>query len=892
MERQSRPEDAETSPGGPLEGDAASSSLPQRIGVYRVKDRLGRGGMGEVFLARDERLERWVAVKRIRPDSGLSPEQRERFRREARMAARLSHPAIVQIHDLVTEGAEGDAIVMEYVEGRTLAARIAEGRLETAEALRLAQEIATGLAAAHEAGLIHRDLKAANVVVTRDGHAKILDFGLARPTGKSEETPLTRRGMVVGTLQSMSPEQARGQGVDERSDLFSLGILLYEMLTGLPPFRGLDSAAVLWQVVHETPQSARSLLPDLPAAAASLLDRLLAKDREKRPGSAREVIADLERIAAGAGRPAPQAGSVSDLPTAQMPVLKEAALPPGKGTPPSSLVGPLGRSPRLLWTAAAAALIAVVTTTVLLKLPSRAPLRVAVSTIEVVPAEDESLALAGSGVLTAALSGLAGLEGVAAIDPREASLGGHSPVSMALATAAGEVLTSEIRREGQLARVTLRRLKGADGTVLWTKTFPVPVDRGNLRVLADAVATNVRDAYAGHDLRPDVPRIDVRDQDYAAFLAINQRIDKGTMSIEPELEKIEAVVRSSPRFLEAQTLAARLALNLFESRRDAAFLKRASELVAQAKELSPRDPRPLRQELEIDFAANRTPEAEEILGRLERLLSGDPDLLVLRARLADRQGRINEAADLQAAAVKQAPSWKNVYWLADFEARRGRVAEARKWFDKILRQDPGNLWAKEGLAQVELLYGDLARAGQLYSECIPAIPRRALNNLGMIRFLRGSFEEAADAYRRALATEPTSVSPLIGLADVDLELGRAREAGPLYLRALTRLEDNERTFKLSPLDGMFKALCLARLDRSREAVELAQTQLRRNPENPNLLRLSALVHSLAGERASALNDALDALDRGLQPRFFAGSAFRWLRESPELRARLAPVHLP
>jgi tetratricopeptide (TPR) repeat protein len=526
----------------------------------------------------------------------------------------------------------------------------------------------------------------------------------------------------------------------------------------------------------------------------------------------------------------------------------------------------------------------------LLKRPSRAPLRIAVPPIEVVPADDEPLALAGSGVLTAALSGLTVLEGIAPIDPREASRGGPSPVRMARATAADEVLTSEIRREGALARVTLRRLQGADGRVLWTKTFPVPVDGGG--VLADAVELKIRDAYPDHHLRPGVPKLTVEDQDYAAFLEINQRIDTGAVSLEPELARLEAIVRTSPRFLEAQLLAARLALNLFKARRDIVFLERASELVQQAQEISPGDPRPLRQELEIALAANRIQEAEEILGRLERLLSGDPELLVLRARLADRQGHIDEAAELQTAAVEQAPSWRSFFWLADLEARRGHVAEARRWIEKILRQDPGNLWAKEQLGQIEILYGDLARAERIYAECIPANPRRALNNVGMARFLRGSFAEASVAYRRALAIEPDSIVTLIGLADANLELGRTAEAEPLYRRALALLDENERAVQLSPGDAMLKALCLARLGRSREAVELAQTQLRRNPEDPNLLRLSALVHSLAGERASALNDALAALDKGLQPRFFSGSAFRRLRESPEFRSRLAPPSLP
>jgi serine/threonine-protein kinase len=209
--------------------------------------------MGEVFLAWDTRLRRRVAIKRVRSDRGIAAPSRQRLLREARAVAGLSHPAIVQVHDLIEDEA-GDCIVLEYVKGETLAATLAGGALEPARAVRLTHEIAEGLAAAHAMGIVHRDLKPENVIVTPAGHAKILDFGLARlQTRTVDDTQLTQDGMLLGTFHMMSPEQATCGELDERSDLFSLGIMMYEMLTGLSPFRGATPQETLRRVLSENP---------------------------------------------------------------------------------------------------------------------------------------------------------------------------------------------------------------------------------------------------------------------------------------------------------------------------------------------------------------------------------------------------------------------------------------------------------------------------------------------------------------------------------------------------------------------------------------------------------------------------------------------------------------
>ncbi|MEM1205672.1 MAG: protein kinase [Acidobacteriota bacterium] len=270
--------------------------MVEKIGPYRVYERLGVGGMGEVYKAYDDRLDRWVAIKRIRPDREDAEDNRERFKREARATARLNHPSIVHLYGIFQEG-DSDCIVMEYVEGPTLDKVLKEGALDPLRVANLGHEIAAGLAEAHANGILHRDLKAENIIITRKGRAKILDFGLAKPILNSELDPvLTGKGQLVGTSRAMSPEYVSGEKVDHRSDLFALGVLLYECLTGQSPFKAHNTLATLKQVMLFKPPPVKQINGKVPPELSDLIDRLLAKEPKDRPQSAHEVSLAFGRL--------------------------------------------------------------------------------------------------------------------------------------------------------------------------------------------------------------------------------------------------------------------------------------------------------------------------------------------------------------------------------------------------------------------------------------------------------------------------------------------------------------------------------------------------------------------------------------------------------------------
>jgi eukaryotic-like serine/threonine-protein kinase len=836
----------------------------QTIGPYTLDKRLGAGGMGEVYQAYDQRLDRWVAIKLIRAEAAESEKARERFRREARAAARLSHHSIIQIYDIL-ESEEGDAIVMELVEGESLGRRLGRGPLSIDETVHLGREIAEGLAAAHARGIVHRDLKPDNVMITAEGRAKILDFGLAKRL--EGEASLTEDHRVIGTYRSMSPEQAKGLDLDHRSDLFSLGILFYEMLSGRPPFDGGSTLDTLTRICTYRQTPLRQLNPAVPEELSYLVDHLLEKEPSRRPRTAREVVKSLDELGVAVAQRFPSAASATLFETPLASPVKEAEEARGGAD-----AAPAARGKRLtLAVVLAALLLAAGLIWSLAKLRQPPLLYVAVPR----PATAEGTGGAGVSVLAASLrssllDGLIALERVWPLAPELVDPVDGSPRNLARATAANEVLASHMSCGLATCQISLNRIRGSDGVVLWSRSFAAPVEQPYL--VSEAVRGYLRQAYSDRPPQPGASKPEVRAEDYAEYMRLYESFDthrEEEYPIDVILERISRIQRSSPEFLDPFMFEAYVLQQRFRSGREPADLARAFEVLEKARALAPDDPRPLISLFEAAFLGEDLKRAEIALRELERLQPGDARVLAQRARLMDRQGDAEKALSLMREATERMPSWKHLFWTGDMEYRQGKISAARNDFHRLLRRSPDNLTGLSLLAQLELFNGDPKRAVALYQKLVRRSPQFAyLANLGLAHLLLGDLVQAEQNFRRAYEKNPRNAFITLNLADACLLLQRREEAEALYDLTL-QLADKDPTARSNWQISSTRAQALAHLGRSGEAVAAIQKALQLAPSNPQVAFEASLVYVLLGDRASALFNARQALRQGIEPRWFS-----------------------
>jgi serine/threonine-protein kinase len=821
----------------------------RQVGPYRLLREIGSGGMGTVYEAEDVRLGRRVAVKILPSEVSRDPRAKERFLREARAASAVDHPNLCTVHDVGESGEGGGRlyIVLSFYEGETLRERLRRGPLPAEEARGIAIQIARGLARAHEAGIIHRDLKPANVMLTRRGEVKILDFGIARLEG--DEASLTRTGALWGTPVYMSPEQARGAPVDRRTDVWSLGVLLYEMVAGRRPFGGEDVQAVLSAILIAEPEPLERLRPDVPPDLAQVAARALAKAPAERYASAADLLADLE-----AG-PRPARGH-------RIKGLRKVFLAAGALATLTLLGAVLVRRP---WHAAP-------------------PVRVAVLRPSMTPVgNDPELAFVASEVMESTLATLVSLEGVHPLDPPEKDEARGSAAETLRSKEADEVLLSLLDCRGEWCRVTLRRVGQPGGDVLATAgPFEVQAGPDNAYQLAEGVRVHLQRIYPDHP--PRSSGASVRPEDYTAYIQLERRIDQGERVGPEELARLDALLRTSPDLVGAALLAAGIA-------RNQGALDRALAYAERAEKLAPHDPRPLAIRLRIEAAGHNFDGARATLGRLAALAPGDVRVQSAEAELLEARGKLREARRLRQEVAQRRPTWRHIRELAALELSMGASEDARRLLDGLLAANPDNQYLLEDLAALEVTFGDLQRAAALYEKLNSIRPQLSYyTSLGFVRLVLGDYAAATAANRQALSLEPKHLLTRFNLATSLDAQGDLDGAHRLYralaeeIAALPVLPDAQTR--------MLHALCLARLGRRSDAAGILDGVLEQKLEDVQVLYQVAQVYTLLGDRVSARYYVKLARDKGLRREWFTIPVFNSLKEDPDFRALLdtPPAH--
>ncbi len=818
-------------------------SIRETLGHYEILRPIGAGGMGEVFVARDPKLGRKVAIKLLPARLATDRDTLARFTQEARSASALNHPNIVTIHEV---GATEDApfIVMELIDGRDLRTLIGEGPMTVRQVLDIGAQIADGLAAAHERGIVHRDLKPENIMVTRDGYVKILDFGLAKVVGPAPEgehtiqleMPGTMPGTILGTVGYMSPEQATGKRIDFRSDLFAFGAILHELATGSPAFDGETAIDTLSAILHHEPPSVMKVNSRVPVQLADIIKRLLAKSAEDRYASTRDLARELrllrERVVAE------DSGFHQPLP------------------PP--------RRKSIVAIVAAVLLAAFIGVAVFL---TRRP--VPTETVASVPVVEKYLAvlrfkdlsgdpngqLVVDGFAETLTARLAHFPSLQVMRPPASDPGTADPRKAARDLGANLVLTGSMMRDGDRIRVTYTVLDSTSGRE-WrdlvegnvTNLFGVQDD------VAESVARNLELGQAAVRVALDPA---VSQQKYLEALGHLRRYDQ-VESLDAAIEILEEL-GDSP---SVQAALARAYLYKYQDSREpelAAAAGRAAESALLA------DPQSLDVNITLGELRRQTGRYKEAIDAYVRVLSQQPnnaDAVLGLAEAYKAAGDVRNAeAQYKRAIALQPNYWGGYNKLGAFYYTQSRYQDAAAQFQRVVDLVPDNERGFNNLGGTYLRLGRYDDAVRVFQQSIQRQPSaQAYSNLGTSHYFAGRYRESADAFQKATQLEPSFFLYWRNLGDAYRWVPGADEsARRSFLRAIELCDESIRVNPQDSRAYMSRASALAKLGRHREARTSIHRALELEPQYASNAYEAAVIANLSGsedESVARLEQAL------------------------------------
>jgi serine/threonine protein kinase/tetratricopeptide (TPR) repeat protein len=836
----------------------------RRIGAYEILGHLGTGGMGEVYRARDTRLGRIVAIKFISSDAHADLFARERLGREAQLASSLNHPNIVTVFDVGEEDGH-PYIVMELVDGESLYRCLTSRRFKTREVLDIACQVADGLAAAHSAGVVHRDLKPQNIMLTSDGRAKIVDFGLSKQAaaaaGPEELTAkgsaLTAEHSVLGSAGYMAPEQVAGQPVDGRADQFALGAVLYEMLAGKRAFKKATSVQTMAAIIDDEPASLFDVSPAVPEPVVALVERCLAKSPDRRYASTHDLARDLHDL-----RDSVISGSRT---SSRLPV------------PPVRL--------RWRWVGAAVLTIGVLAAvTALLTRNQRTPATQAtppaLRLIAVLPlsnvTKDPLDQVFSDGLVETLTSSLTQLERF----QRTLRVVPASEVRREQAASAKEAhdafgatlaITGSIQRGSSSVRLTLNLVDAVQRHQLASRTIAVALGGGELTQdgVVD-VATTLLDLQLDPEARRALTAggtvAGEAYQQYVQGRGYLQRFDR-VENIDLAIERFSRAIAADDRYALAHAALGEAYWRKYEADKNPTWIDRAVDSCGQALKIDDRlSPVHVTLAL-IARGRGRYEEAVAVAGRAIELDPVNSDAYRELGRAYEVLNRMADAeATYQKAIQARADDWLAYNALGSFYYARGRYAEAETAYRRVLDLTPDNTRAYSNLGATLFGLRRPEEGAAMWERSVSIRPTySAVSNLGTYYYDRGQYTDAARSFERAVALMPNEHRVWRNLgAALYWAPGERPKAAAAYERSVT-LAEAARQVNPRQVDLLARlADAYSMLGRARQAREAATAVERLKPQESTVLFMLVGVYEQLGDRTTALAWLEKALAAGYQ----------------------------
>ena len=824
----------------------------QIIGSYEVVAPLGSGGMGEVYRARDLRLGRMVAIKFIASNLHGRADAEARLDREARLASSLNHPGIVTVYDVGIH-ADQPYVVMELIDGRPLSERLAEGRLPIRETVDIALQVGDALAAAHDAGVMHRDLKPQNIMLTSGGRAKIVDFGLSkiadRPDGSHAETlhsdTLTAGHAVMGTVGYMAPEQVMAVAVDGRADQFALGCILYEMLTGRRAFRRESAVQTMTSIIEDEPPPLASLRPEVPLPVVSIVSRCLEKRPDQRYASTRDLAHDLRNAyeqmlldtrSATHAVPPPRSPWRWVVPATALVLLLAGLLTWLRPPPPDATARPGPAGLRYLGV-----------------LPF--------SNITKDPV-DEVFADGLMETLTSSLTQLERypntLRVVPASEIRSQRIESAADARQAFGVTL--VISGSIQRVASGARVTMNLIDAVGVNQLASRA--IDVTGGQSMMTQDAIAVAVlallslevepgaRDALtAGGTSQPDAYQAYLQGRGYL------YRFDRGPENVDRAIDALNRAVGLDPKYALAHTALGEAYWRKYESTRDTALVDRAKTHCEQALAI---DSRLAPVHVTLAMLARGRGRYEEAVAVAQRAIELDPASGEAYRELARAHESLGRFADAEAtyrkALAARPDDWQAYNSLGGFYAARGQWPDAEAAYQAVVRLTPDNT---RGYNNLGVTYFRMQRpddAARMWEQSIGIRPTfSATSNLGTLYFGRGRYSDAARAFERAVVLQPNDVRLWRNLAAALYWAPGERDKARAAYEKAVELGEADRT--VNPRQPQLLAQLAdsyAMLDRRNDALAAAAAVERLGEPDGDVAFMLAGVFEHLGDRTAAL----------------------------------------